>query len=647
MAAQAVKKSDYTAVDIEVLEGLEPVRRRPGMYIGGTEGYAGLHHLVKEILDNAIDEAMNGHANEIFVTLHKDGESITVEDNGRGIPIDVHPKYKKPALELLLTTLHSGGKFSDNNYQSAGGLHGVGASVVNALSSELIARVWREGYEWTQKFERGKPVTKLQKVEKSKKRGTAIFFRPDNEMFKSTRFHPGKLERTIEEKAFLNKGVKIHYINEGSGEKKEFLYQDGVKAYLNKLLEEEGQKSITSEIFYLEKPDGIKAEVAFAWTEATAEKILSYANGIPTSQGGTHEEGFKLGMSKALRNYMSVHELVPKGMKVVGEDFREGMFAVVSVNIPVSIAQLQFQGQTKDKLNTAEVEPVVDQLVRGFENYLNSNPKLAATIVERILISSKARAASRAASQNVSRKIGISHRLTLPGKLADCSSNDPDDSEVFIVEGDSAGGSAKQGRDRKLQAVLPLRGKILNSFAAASGKVGENKELLDLAAALGCGHGPDLRIEKLRYGKVIILTDADADGMHIATLLMAFFFRFMRPLIKAGNIYLGMSPLYKIKIGSGAKEQTLWAYNDEEKQKILGKEGKNHKVHVTRFKGLGEMNPSTLWETSLNPKTRNLLKITADNEAQVEEVFNGLLGKDTSIRYRLIQENAHKLDVDL
>lgn len=640
-------RSNYSAVDIEVLEGLEPVRKRPGMYIGGTEGPGGLHHLVREILDNSIDEAMNGHATQIWVTLHKDHESITIRDNGRGIPVDIHPKFKKPALELILTTLHSGGKFSDRNYVSAGGLHGVGSSVVNALSSELVATIEREGFTWEQSFSRGRSTSKLKKGERTKGHGTQIFFRPDSEIFKSTRFSAERVSNLIQEKAFLNKGLKIHFIDEAADSKEQFCYPEGLKSYLDSILEKKSLKPIASESFTLERLEGIKVDVAFCWTESTQETVLSYVNGIHTNQGGTHEDGFKNGVSKAIRNYMSVHDLAPKGVKIGSDDIREGMVAVLSVMVPGSVSQLQFQGQTKDKLNNPEVTLPVETLIKSFENILNSKPNVAATLIERITLAAKARAAARSAADSISRKVGVSHRLNLPGKLADCSSTRPVDSEIFIVEGDSAGGSAKQGRDRKIQAVLPLRGKILNAVAASDGKLKENQQLLDLISALGCGFGANTKLERLRYGKVIILTDADADGMHIASLLMAFFFKFMRPLVDGGHLYLGLSPLYRIKFGSGTKEETHWVYSDQEKDNLLKQKGKSSKLHITRFKGLGEMNPETLWETTLNPKTRNLLRITVDRGSDPDAVLESLLGKDAGARYKLIQENAHRLELDL
>ena len=640
-------ESGYGAADIEVLEGLEPVRKRPGMYIGGTEGPQGLHHLVKEILDNSIDEAMNGHADKITVTLHGGGESVTIQDNGRGIPIDQHPRFKKSALELILTTLHAGGKFSDQNYASAGGLHGVGASVVNALSEELVATVVRGGEGWQQKFSKGKPTSRLTSLGKKAGRGTTIFFRPDPEIFREPRFSADRLIQIIEEKAFLNRGLRLVFVDEATKVTKDFCYPDGLASYLQSYLQRNKLEVVADERFSLDRADGIRVEVAFCWTDSTNERVLSYVNGIFTAEGGSHEDGFKGGLAKAVRNYISVHDCLPKGVKLGAEDIREGLVAILSVNVPGSVAQLQFQGQTKDKLNNPEVTAPVESLVRTFENTLNSKPSTAAALIERMSLAAKARAAARTASQSVSRKVGVSHRLNLPGKLADCSSTTPEKSELLIVEGDSAGGSAKLGRDRRLQAVLPLRGKILNVMALTEAKVKENKEISDLVAALGCGLGKSLRIDKLRYQKVVILTDADADGSHIASLLMAFFFQFMRPLIAGGHIYLGRPPLFRLRFGSGAKQEDLWAYSDEERDAIIKSRGLRGKVQISRFKGLGEMNPKTLWETTLNPKSRNLLRVTIDDEPAAVAMLESLFGKDASERYRLIREHAHRLELDV
>lgn len=635
----------YDASKIDVLEGLDPVRQRPGMYIGGTDSN-GLQHLVKEVLDNSIDEAMNGHATEVSVEISKDLLEVTVTDNGRGIPVDMHPKIKKPALEIILTTLHAGGKFGDSNYVSSGGLHGVGASVVNALSESLNATVWKDGYEWQQEFSRGVPLGKLKKVKPVKKHGTMISFRADPEMFTTVKFSPEKIEELVEVKAFLNKGLKINFINGVNGNKKTFQHNDGLKAYLSMLLQKYKVSPVGGESFCLESSDKINVELAFAWTESTKGTILSYVNGIPTGSGGTHEDAFKNGLAKALRNYINVHDVKIKGVKLNGEDFREGLVAIVSVNVPGSVAQLQFQGQTKDKLNNAEVTAPVENLTKTLENIFNSKTALANQILERITLAAKARTAARDAAKNVSRKVGVSRRLNLPGKLADCSTSASGSSEVFIVEGDSAGGSAKQGRDRKTQAIFPLRGKVLNAVSSVGSKVTANQELMDLVSALGCGMGDKLDLKKLRYNRVVILTDADSDGMHIATLLMAFFFKYMKRLVEGGFLYLGLPPLYRVKLGTGAKEETFWTYSDEEKEAIVIK-NKNRKITVTRFKGLGEMNPKTLWETTLNPKTRSLLQINIDDEMAANAMLESLLGKDTGDRFQMIQDNAHRLEVDV
>lgn len=661
MAQNAVT---YTASDIEVLEGLEPVRKRPGMFIAGTDTPAGLHQLVFEILDNSVDEAMNGHADRIVVTLHEDHESVTVEDNGRGIPVEKHPKFKKSALELILTTLHAGGKFSDKNYKTAGGLHGVGSSVVNALSTELVATVRRDGKVYQQRFSRGTPTSELCTLkEKSTQNGTTIFFRPDPEIFPRIDFSPQTLRSTIRTKAYLNPGLRLTFVDERAGSTEEFFYREGVIAYLKQLTDEEKIPLIGEEVFSIERTAEVQVSLAFGWTESTAERFFSYANGIETPDGGSHEVGAKNGIVRAIRNYFNVHDIQTKGLKISAEDIREGLLCFVSVKLPGGVYQAQFQGQTKSKLNNPEVTPIVENVARSLEQILNEKPRVAQAIAQRIMLASRARAASRAAVDTVKRKIGISHRLTLPGKLADCSSNRPEQTELFIVEGDSAGGSTKQGRDRHFQAVLPLRGKVLNAIAASTKKLQDNAELSNIISALGAGVGDGFKKDKLRYGKVIILTDADADGMHIATLLVAFFFQTMRPLIEGGNLFLGKPPLFGVfpkgadqkgtkatkagkKKREGASTTAQWAYSDEELTKVL-KESKLSSPRVVRYKGLGEMNPETLWETTLDPKSRTLLRVRVTDESAVKEALQNLMGSDSSTRYRLIQENAELIEVDV
>ena len=666
MVKKGVKKSGkktYTATDIEVLEGLEPVRQRPGMYIAGTDTAAGLHQLVDEILDNSVDEAMNGHANLIAVTLHKDSSSVTVADNGRGIPVGKHPKFNKPALELILTTLHAGGKFSDKNYKTAGGLHGVGSSVVNALSEEMVAAVRRDGKEYQQKYSRGVPKTKVRCTNKSVKgSGTSIFFRPDPKIFAKTTFSAKRIRETLKTKAYLNPGLKINFIDEKTGKREEFYYKDGLSAYLGELISDRKAKIVGEQPFTITRDDEVAVTISLAWTESTKEDFYSYVNGIYTVDGGSHELGAKSGIVKALRNYISVHDSLPKGVKLSADDIREGLLCLVSVKLPGGKYQPQFQGQTKSKLNNPEVAPIVETAARSLEQLLNEQPTAASAIVNRIVMAAKARVASRAASQSVRRKVGISHRLTLPGKLSDCTSIKPDEAELFIVEGDSAGGSAKQARKRQFQAVLPLRGKVLNTISNSRKKITDNKELSNIISALGCGAGDEINLDKLRYGKTVILTDADADGMHIATLLLAFFFTHMRPLVENGYLYLGKPPLYgiftkaaakagqkaaKSKKGSSAKKQTTyWAYSDQELDQLV-KKHKLQNAKITRYKGLGEMNPDTLWSTTLDPENRTILRVSMDDEELVREGFEALMGSDPSTRYKLICDNAELLEVDV
>jgi DNA gyrase subunit B/topoisomerase-4 subunit B len=635
----------YTGQDITVLEGLEPVRKRPGMYIGGVDD-RGFHHLLWEIVDNSIDEVINGFAKTIWVTLEKDGKSATVEDDGRGIPVDYVPKYKKNALELILCTLHAGGKFEQGNYIHSGGLHGVGSSVVNALSEELIATIWRDGSEHVQTFGQGKPTSKLKVAKKKHHTGTRIYFRPDPDIFGAKlRFDSADVRDRLEAKTYLHRGLHIVFHDETTGEKVEFTHDGGIADYLSKIAVERGKPPIHPNAFVFAKddprPGESKVEIALEWTEAVDEHIRSYVNGIPTPAGGTHEAGLKAGVVKAVRNFIETHGLTPKGVSITAEDIREGLLAVLSVYI----LHPQFQGQTKDKLNNPEVQGEVDGAIRtGLERWLTENKSTAEGIIARIVLAARAREASRAASQAVTRKTAVSHRLNLPGKLADCSSTSPEDSELFIVEGDSAGGSAKQGRDRRTQAILPLRGKVLNVEQASTEKVLNNAELKNIVTALGCGLGEDYDEGKLRYGKIFILTDADSDGHHISTLLLTFFYRHLRKLIENGHVYLALPPLYKIEIG----KERYWAQDDAERDGIIRKAPKNPKPEISRFKGLGEMPAEDLKATTLDPKHRAALRVVVENQLETDRIMNELMGKDASARFRFIMERAAEArDIDV
>jgi DNA gyrase subunit B/topoisomerase-4 subunit B len=627
----------YTAKDITVLEGLEPVRKRPGMYIGGV-GSTGLHHLVWEILDNAIDEAMNGYASNIRVTLHGDGASITVEDDGRGIPVDKHPKTKQSALEVVFTTLHAGGKFEAGNYKTAGGLHGVGASVVNALSKELVATVKRDGATWEQRFKQGQPVGVVKKLGPARGTGTTVFFRPDSTIFPKIEFDPDLIKQRLEVSSYLHKGVKVGFDNEETGDKVTYQHSEGLIDYLKRIVAERGAAPVHETPFTLtrEEDGGLRLDLTLQWTQATDEHVRSYVNGIPTGSGGTHENGFRAGLGKAVRNFIDTHNLSPKGVTLTAEDIREGLVAVLSV----FIQEPQFQGQTKDRLNNPEVTAAVDSQIRpALEHWLNTNISVAESIVARIILAARAREASRAAQQEVTRKTATSGRLTLPGKLSDCTSPGRDDSELFIVEGDSAGGSAKQGRDRTKQAILPLRGKVLNVESASLAKILENKELSDLVTALGCGIGKNFDASKTRYGRIIILADADSDGHHIATLLLTFIYRHMPQLMTLGRVFLAQPPLYRIDIG----KDTFWALDDAHKDRLLKAHGNGRGTpEITRFKGLGEMMPKTLWETTLNPRTRRLLRVDIADQIVTDRVINELMGKDPSARFRFIMERAEE-----
>jgi DNA gyrase/topoisomerase IV subunit B len=679
----AVRKTRYSAADIQVLEGLEPVRKRPAMYIGGVDPN-GYHHLLWEILDNSVDEVINGYAARIEVTLHKDGKTVTVADDGRGIPVDMMPKYKKPAIEVILTTLHSGGKFEQGNYIHSGGLHGVGSSVVNALSESLIARVKRDGKHHVQRYAKGRATTKLKVEGKARGTGTTITFTPDVEIFGlKAAFDAALIRDRLEAKSYLHRGMTVVFRDETQKPAAEDIYSHdgGIAEYLAKVVAQRGKNTVpaaqrvpapsppepvvTTEegeledataqggeipsvpavaplqippgaLFYKESANEVRLEVALVWTEATDEHIRSYVNGIPTANGGTHEAGLRSGIVKAVRNYMETHELGPKGVTLTAEDIREGIVAILSSYV----VDPQFQGQTKGRLNNPEATAQIEGVVRpALEKWLNENKTVAEPIVARIILAARAREASRAAAQQVTRKTAVSHRLNLPGKLADCASTNPQDSELFIVEGDSAGGSAKQGRDRRTQAILPLRGKVLNAEQASVEKIGQNKELQDIVSALGCGIGDGFKVENLRYHRIFLLMDADSDGHHISTLLLTFFYRHMRDLILRGHVFLAQPPLYKIEIG----KDVWWALDDADRDRILKEHGKgNAKPNIMRFKGLGEMTADELKSTTLDPRRRMALRVTIPQEAALvtEQTINDLLGKDVSARFRFIMERA-------
>ncbi len=628
-----------------MLEGLEPVRKRPGMYIGGT-GKPGLHHLVWEIVDNAVDEAANGYASQIDVTLHADGRSITVTDNGRGIPVDLHPTKKIPTLQLILTTLHSGGKFDGSNYVTSGGLHGVGSSVVNALSEELVATVKRDDKTYEQRYRRGKPVTKLKKLAKpSRGTGTSIFFRPDPDIFETVEFDAALIAEQLEVKTYLNRTLRIVFRDDANKERYEYHHEGGIREYLEKVVSGLKTRPAHDDPFFLsqeELKDGARVEIVLQWTELPREHIVSFVNGIPTRDGGTHEAGVKEAVRAAVKAYMETHDLIPSKTDVTADDIREGLVAVVNL----FMVDPQFQGQTKDKLNNPGARSLIVGALRiDLEQYLNARPSTGDAIAARVIQSARARLASRAAAQSVRSKPGLSHRLNLPGKLADCSSTDPRKCEIFIVEGDSAGGSAKQGRARGFQAILPLRGKVLNAEQASAAKVKANTELSNVLQALGCGSGDQLDLSKLRYHKVILLMDADSDGHHIATLLLTFLYRYLRPLIEEGYVFIAQPPLYRIDSG----KETYWALDEGDRvsiEKSIRKKRKDAKIDIQRFKGLGEMMPATLNETTLNPKTRRLLKVTIPRNQRLvtETTISELMGKDPAPRYSFIMDNATEVE---
>ncbi|RLF96079.1 DNA topoisomerase (ATP-hydrolyzing) subunit B [Thermococci archaeon] len=621
---------EYSAENIQVLEGLEAVRKRPSMYIGSTDSY-GLHHLVYEVVDNSIDEVLAGTCKNIKVIIHKDS-SVTVEDDGRGIPVDIHPEYKKSAVEIVLTMLHAGGKFDKKSYKVSGGLHGVGVSVVNALSEYLEVTVKRDGSIYYQRYEKGDPVSELKIIGKTDQSGTIIKFSPDKEIFPEIDFHFDTMATRLRELAFLNKGLKIELTDERKNTKKSFKYAGGIVSFVKHL--NRNKECLSKEPLYIYgEKDNTIVEVAMQYTLSYTENIFTFANNINTKEGGTHLSGLKTAITRAFNTYALQNKFIKDNEKIAGEDCREGLSAVISVKLN----EPQFEGQTKTKLGNSDVKGIVDSIV--FEKltyFLEENPDDARRIIEKILSAARAREAARKARELARRKTAF-EVTTLPGKLADCSETDPSKCELYLVEGDSAGGSAKQGRDRTFQAILPLRGKILNVEKARLDKILKNEEIKTMITAIGTGIAEEFDISKLRYDKIIIMTDADVDGSHIRTLLLTFFFRYMKPLVENGHIYAAMPPLYKIKKG----KEKYYAYTDQELEKILEKIGN---AEIQRYKGLGEMNPQQLWETTMDPKTRIIKKIISEDLVEADETFTILMGAKVEPRKMFIYEHAAEVE---
>lgn len=626
-----MKQQEYGASQIQVLEGLEAVRKRPGMYIGST-GPRGLHHLVYEIVDNSIDEALQGYCDRIYVSLNEDG-SVTVKDDGRGIPVETHPKTGKSTLETVLTVLHAGGKFGGGGYKVSGGLHGVGISVVNALSKWLVADVYRDGKIYRQSYEKGMSTSALDVVGESHHTGTIISFMPDETIFDEVEFKYETLEHRLRELAFLNKGVRIVFEDKrvDSERKKEFHYDGGLVEfvkYLNKT-----KTPIHEDIVHIDKKIGDSiVEIAMQYTDGYTENIFSFANNIDTHEGGTHLAGFKAALTKTVNDYAKRNKLIKENEgNLTGEDIREGLTAVISVKLP----EPQFEGQTKTKLGNTYMRGSVDSVtVEELGAFLEENPITARTIVDKGLRAQRAREAAKRARELTRRK-SVLESTSLPGKLADCAEKDPAKSEIFLVEGDSAGGSAKQGRDRHTQAILPLRGKILNVEKSRLDKILSSDEIKNMITAYGCGVGNDFDIEKARYHKIIIMTDADVDGAHIRTLLLTFFFRYMRPLIENGYVYAAQPPLYKVK----KQKKEYYVYTDKELEVLLEEIGRTG-VELQRYKGLGEMNAEQLWDTTMNPETRTLLQVTIEDAVMADQVFSMLMGDKVGPRKGFIEENA-------
>ncbi len=648
-----MKNNEYSAKSINVLKGLEAVRKRPAMYIGDISS-RGLHHLINEVVDNSIDEALGGYNDFVGITIGKDGY-VTVEDRGRGIPVDIHPVEKISALEVVMTILHAGGKFDKDSYKVSGGLHGVGVSVVNALSEHLKVTVKRGGKIFQQEYKRGIPIFSVKEIGTTKKddTGTIVSFKPDSEIFTTTVFNFDTVAERMRELAYLNRNIQIKIFHEEENESADFQFKGGIAQFVQYL---DSSRQVLHEPVYIEgEKDNIPVEVSFEYNDSYVDNIFSYVNNINTHEGGTHVVGFKTALTRTLNSYSIKNKLIKDNSKISlsGDDFREGLTAVISVKV----MEPQFEGQTKTKLGNSEVKSAVETMVgEKLSEFLEENPSIGKKIIEKCIKAAEAREAARKARELVRRK-NVLDSINLPGKLADCSINDPEHCEVYIVEGDSAGGSAKQGRDRRFQAILPIKGKILNVEKANMNKVLENQEIRAFISAIGAGIGTDFDVEKIRYGKIIIMTDADVDGSHIRTLILTFLYRYMRELVNTGKVYIAQPPLYKIKKGN----QELYAFDDKERDDILKRMRGNTKedssefdetnlpkgVMISRYKGLGEMNPEQLWSTTMNPETRTILQVNLDSAAAADKIFETLMGDEVEPRRAFIEKHAKYAKIDI